>query len=150
MTKEQVAACLSSAKRDWRPPITFYESLNAEFHFTLDAAASDENHLCAAYFTERENGLAQSWRGHSVFCNPPYGRGSIAKWAEKAYKETQRGGCRLAVLLVPARVNAAWFHDWVYKKAELRFHRGRLHFDNASNPAAFDSMIVIYRGDFVD
>ena len=38
------------------PPYIFRQ-LNDIFHFTLDVAASDENHLCDYYFTEHENAL---------------------------------------------------------------------------------------------
>lgn len=39
-------------------------------------------------------GLAQSWRGETVFCNPPYGR-DLAKWVAKAHAEVSAGGYSL-------------------------------------------------------
>lgn len=45
----------------------------------------------------------------------------------------------------------AYFHDYIYGKAEIRFLRGRLHFEdedgNRFPPAPFPSMVVIYNGD---
>lgn len=52
---------------------------------------------------------------------------------------------------VVARYGTAYFHDYIYGKAEIRFLRGRLHFEdedgNRFSPAPFPSMVVIYNGD---
>ena len=85
-------ALLSSKKMDWRTPQAFFDDLNREFHFVLDAAAMPENAKCTQYFTPETDGLSRSWDvGGSVFCNPPYGR-EIGKWVQKAYSENVRGG----------------------------------------------------------
>jgi len=49
-------------------------------------------------------------------------------------------------MLIPARTDTKWFHEYVYGKAEIRFVRGRLKYGNAKWNAPFPSMIVIYRG----
>ncbi len=74
-------ALLSSKKMDYCTPQDFYNALDKEFHFALDAAASEKSAKCPAYFTLESNGLKQSWDtdGGAVFCNPPYGR-EIRKW----------------------------------------------------------------------
>lgn len=51
----------SSEKNIWETPQDFFEKLDEEFHFTLDAAASDENHKCERYYTEQQNGLLKDW-----------------------------------------------------------------------------------------
>ena len=83
--------------------------------------------------------------GGAVFCNPPYGR-QIGQWVRKAYEEAQCG--TTVVLLIPARTDTTYFHDYIYGKAEIRFIRGRLRFTdeegNAYAPAPFPSMVVIY------
>lgn len=50
------------------------------------------------------------------------------------------------VMLLPARTDTKWFHEYVYNKAEIRFIKGRLKFGNAQNSAPFPSMIVIFKG----
>jgi len=60
---------------EWSTPQDLYDKLNEEFRFTVDVAASDDNHKTAFYYTEDENGLVQDWSEESVWCNPPYGRG---------------------------------------------------------------------------
>ena len=83
-------ALLSSLKMDWRTPKDFFQKLDQEFHFGLDAAASPENAKCERYFTPEMDGLSCSWSGYgAVFCNPPYGR-EIGKWVQKAYSEHVR------------------------------------------------------------
>jgi site-specific DNA-methyltransferase (adenine-specific) len=48
-------------------------------------------------------------------------------------------------MLIPARTDTAYFHDYIYHKAkEVRFIRGRLHFNEAENAAPFPSMVVIF------
>lgn len=81
--------------------------------------------------------------GHSVFCNPPYGR-EIGKWVEKAYKTNQEHG-DLVVMLLPARTDTKWFHDFIYHKAEIRFVKGRLKFGGSTSGAPFPSMVIIYK-----
>ena len=56
----------SSATGVWATPQDFFDSLDAEFNFTLDPCANDENHKCEKYFTEAEDGLAQDW-GANVY-----------------------------------------------------------------------------------
>lgn len=140
----------SSSKMNWRTPEFLFQALNQEYHFVLDAAADPENKKCKKYYTETEDGLKQSWDvGGAVFCNPPYGR-KIWKWVKKAYEESQR--CKNAiVLLIPARTDTTYFHEYVYGKSEIRFIRGRLRFlderGKEQGPAPFPSMVVVYNGE---
>ena len=81
--------------------------------------------------------------GRRVFCNPPYGK-EIGKWAMKCYEES-RNPDTLVVMLVPARTDTAWFHDYIYHRArEIRFLRGRLHFNDGKRAAPFPSMVVVF------
>lgn len=48
-------------------------------------------------------------------------------------------------MLIPARTDTRWFHEYVYPYAEIRFIKGRLKFGNSLNSAPFPSMIVIFR-----
>lgn len=133
----------SSQSVEWETPEHIFSELNTEFHFDLDPCASDKNHKCRVYFTKGDDGLSKEWFGH-VFMNPPYGR-EIGKWIQKAFKESLRGV--VVVSLLPARTDTRWFHDYIYGKAEIRFIRGRLKFNQSHNSAPFPSMITIHRGE---
>lgn len=132
----------SSNSNEWATPSDFYKELDAEFHFNLDPCCTDENAKCERHFTKEQNGLIQDWGGARVFCNPPYGR-EISKWVEKCYKESLKPNT-LVAMLIPARTDTSYFHQWIYHKAEIRFIRGRLHFNDSKQGALFPSMVVIY------
>ena len=57
----------------------------------------------------------------------------------------QRGRGATVVMLLPARTDTRWFHDYIYGKAEVRFVRGRLKFGGSKNSAPFPSMVVVFR-----
>lgn len=126
---------------EWETPSGFFKDLDAEFHFTLDPCATEQNRKCEKFFTVKENGLKMAWGGYAVFCNPPYSQ--CYEWAKKCYEESQNGAT--VVMLVPSRTDTKWFHEWVYGKAEIRFIRGRLKFGNGKTGAPFPSMLAIYR-----
>ncbi len=78
-----------------------------------------------------------------MFCNPPYGR-AIHKWVKKAYEEGHKANT-IVVMLIPARTDTKYFHDYIAHRSEVRFIRGRLKFGDEKNAAPFPSMLVIYR-----
>lgn len=140
----------SSKRPDWGTPQDLYDRLDAEFHFELDAAASEANHKAPRWYQGDVivNGLTGPWDART-WCNPPYGRG-MGAWVRKASEEVASGRCPLAVLLLPARTDTAWFHDYCLnrKGVEVRFLRGRVRFvlpDGARNAAPFPSILVIFR-----
>lgn len=122
----------SSASDRWATPPDVYAALDAEFGFTLDPCPLWEQG------EERIDGLIRPWTGERVYCNPPYGNG-IGLWLARARE------ANLAVYLLPARTDTAWWHDYAMKADEIRFLRGRLRFGGQPNPAPFPSCIVIYR-----
>lgn len=132
----------SSKSEDWETPQDLFDKLNEVFYFTLDVCASAKNAKCKKYFTKEQDGLAQNWGMNTVWCNPPYGR-QIGEWVEKC-------ACypRCSVMLLPARTDTKWFHEWIYKNddAYVYFLKGRLRFGDAKNSAPFPSMIVVFNG----
>jgi phage N-6-adenine-methyltransferase len=136
-------ALFSSRTDEWSTPQSVFEELNKEFHFNLDPCATKDNAKCRKFFTKAQDGLKQNWQGYNVFCNPPYGR-KIKEWVKKAYEESLKPNT-MVVMLIPARTDTSYFHDYIYEKAEIRFIRGRLKFGNAKNSAPFPSMIVVYK-----
>lgn len=127
-----------SSSVEWSTPQGFFDLLNKEFNFTLDACASSSNHKCVKYYTLLDDGLSQDWSNETVWLNPPYGRG-VGKWLEKLYKSNVVG-----VALIPARTDTRYFHDWVVGKCEVRFVKGRLKFGDSKNSAPFASLLLVY------
>lgn len=128
-----------SSKTDlWATPQDFFEKMNEEFGFNLDVCATKENAKCDRFFTINDDGLSKDWGGAVCWCNPPYGR-EIGKWVKKASESD------FCVMLLPARTDTRWFHDYIYGKAEIRFLKGRLKFGESKNAAPFPSMIIIFK-----
>lgn len=130
-----------SERQDWGTPQPFFDMVNDEFGFTLDAAASHNNAKVADYFTEDEDALAHRWPG-VVWCNPPYGR-AITHWVEKGYREAQLGS--VVVMLIPARTDTAYWHDYAMRASEVRLVRGRFVFEGAPSNAPFPSALIVFR-----
>lgn len=136
-----ISKTLFSSKTDLREtPQDFFDELNKEFRFTLDPCATEENHKCEKYYTKEQDWLKQSRDNEIVYCNPPYWR-EIGKRVQKWYF----AGGGIVVMLLPARTDTKRFHEFIYKKAEIRFIKGRLKFGNSKNSAPFPSMLVIFR-----
>lgn len=126
----------------WETPQKLFDALDSKYHFTLDPCALPENAKCEKYFTPEDDGLSQNWGGQRVFCNPPYGR-ELGAWVKKAYEESRKPDT-VVVMLIPARTDVAWFHDYVLPHGEIEFLRGRLKYGGSKTPAPFPSMLVVF------
>lgn len=112
-------------------PASDFAKLHARFNFTLDAAASDENHKLPRFCTMDRSGLSLPWTGERIYCNPPYS--DVRPWIVKAWQET---GASLIVMLLPAnRTEQRWWQDLVEPKRDragsglrVEFLPGRLRF----------------------
>ena len=132
----------SSVKQDWTTPIWLFDKLNEEFHFTLDAAASDENHLCDKWYTESTNGLTHSWENEVVFINPPHDIQDA--FITKAFNEWHSYGSTV-VMLIPSRTDKKIFHNLIaHYAAQIRFLKGRLKFGGCKDSAPFPSAIIVF------
>lgn len=104
------------------------------FRFTIDVAAALHNAKVAPFFNRSDDGLAQSWAGHRVWCNPPYS--DIAPWVAKAWAEER---AELIVMLLPAnRTEQSWWQELVEphrdrpgSRLRVEFLKGRLRFIQA-------------------
>lgn len=127
----------------WATPQWLFDELNKQFKFTTDVCASKGNAKCKKYFSCKEDGLKQKWKG-VCWCNPPYGRGQIDKWMKKAYESSLEGAT--VVCLVTSATDTRWWHNYSMK-GEVRFIKGRVKFvmkGHANKPAPFSSTIVIF------
>ncbi len=93
----------------YRTPPWLFRLLDEEFHFTLDAASDDTNHLCTRYLTEAENALEADWTMDRTFCNPPFD--PVIPWARKFAETSAQGGLVVAVL--PLSPDTSWSRMYV-------------------------------------
>lgn len=90
-------------KDSLRTPQYLFNWLNECYQFDVDVAASDEHHLVDKYFTKENSALtADQWchiRGFA-FCNPPYSKGNIEAFLEKAIEQRNEHGIT-TVFVIP-------------------------------------------------
>jgi site-specific DNA-methyltransferase (adenine-specific) len=141
----------SSNDHSWATPQDLYEKIDAIFNFRLDPCATEQTAKCAIYFTKEENGLIQDWSSvGNAFVNPPYGR-ELPHWMKKCWEESQK--CITIVMLIPARVDTRYWHDYAFKYAKcICFIKGRIAFEksefsskrNSLVSAPFPSALVVF------
>lgn len=98
-----------------------FAPLNERFRFTVDAAASAENHRLERFWTREDDALARDWAGERVWCNPPHS--DIETWVRKAWYSGNHPWPELIVMLLPAnRTEQRWWQTWVepYRNQRLR------------------------------
>lgn len=78
----------------------------------------------------------RDWTGERVFCNPPWS--NIRPFLALAAQ------AELAVLLVPARTNAEWFHRALQLGAVPQFFLGRLTFVGANGQCPVDCCLLVF------
>jgi phage N-6-adenine-methyltransferase len=109
----------------------YFQPWHERFGFTVDVAAAEHNARCERYYDRETDGLAQSWAGEVVWCNPPYS--DIAPWVRKAWAEHQAA---TIVMLLPAnRTEQSWwqlmvepFRDRPRSPLSVEFLPGRMRF----------------------
>ncbi len=121
-----------------------FDALNAEFGFTLDAAATRQNAKCKKFSAKSAfNDDIDFWASHRVFINPPYS--GIEKWVEAAINRPN-----FCVMLLPVRTDNNWF-CWLNESPHvtIRYFRKRIAFISNGVPkkdTPFASMVVIVNG----
>jgi phage N-6-adenine-methyltransferase len=145
MNKAAQLTMFSSKTGEWSTPQDFFDKLNWRFGpFDLDPCADPSNTKCQNFFTEAEDGLSKDWEGFTSFINPPYGRG-IESWIKKGYEESRKEETKV-VMLIPARTDTKYWHQYIMKADELYFVKGRLKFGDSTNSAPFPSAVVVFDG----
>lgn len=122
-------------RQNWATPQSFFDPLHEEYGFTLDGASETGNGLLPRSSTADD---PIPWMGERVFCNPPWS--NIGPFVEKVAEAD------LAVLLVPARTNARWFHRALELGATVRFFPKRIRFVGADNPCPVDCVLLVFGG----
>lgn len=121
---------------NYQTPNDIYRTLNNIFYFNFDPCPPNPTF----------DGLLIDWK-ESNFVNPPYGQ-AIGKWIFKAAHEANKG--KLVVILIPARTDTAYWHNYVLRAHEIWFIKRRLRFIDQEFDAPFPSVIVIFRGKLRD
>lgn len=108
ISKQTLSFSCSKSMKYLRTPIDIWNRLRKEYNFTLDACASDENHLLPKYYTKDSDCLKQDWTGEVVYCHPMFDS-KIGDFVKKAYESK----CK-TVMLLPASTHTKYFHEYIY------------------------------------
>lgn len=165
-----------STTDEWETPDDIYQDLHKEFLFTLDPCCMSKNQKCVNGMgldaaMERQDpcdiflhlhcdGLTADWSMENCFVNPPHS--TIGKWVKKSYDESRYEGTSV-VMLIPARTDTTWWHNYVMKAEEIWFVNKRVCFIGwikkpgqkdvpdeeaeyvlGSAPSTFPSVIVVF------
>ena len=125
-------ALFTSTNPYWETPPELYNYLDSLYTFDFDPCPVNPTF----------DGLTATW-GKCNYVNPPYGK-TISAWLERAYNESLDGN--KSVLLIPARTDTKWWHDYVMKSTHVWLIKGRIKFVGAKNSAPFPSAIVVFEG----
>ena len=154
-TKDYISSDLDAdMKNSWGTDPVIFKAMDKEFNFSMDAAASENNHKCDIYLTKENDAIEQPWGWilqdidrPTVWINPPYGKGYIKKFMQKCIEQKELGVT--SVLLVPATLDAQWLP--IDQISEIRIVTGgRLSFyhpitGKKVNGNTKGSMFVIFR-----
>jgi hypothetical protein len=117
IAKNTLSFTCSKSMKFIRTPVDIWESIKEEFSPTLDACASDTNHLLPKYYTAENSCLDKDWTGEVVYCHPMFDM-HIGNFVKKAYESN----CK-TIMLIPASTHTRYFHKYIYHnpKCEIRF-----------------------------
>lgn len=110
IAKNTLSFMTSKVYKFVRTPIDIWESLSREFNFTLDACASDKNHLLSKYYTQENSCLDKDWTNEVVYCHPMFDM-HIGSFVQKCSESK----C-LSVMLIPASTHTRYFHKFIWDK----------------------------------
>ncbi|MEC5321538.1 phage N-6-adenine-methyltransferase, partial [Brenneria populi subsp. brevivirga] len=124
----------------WQTSDPLFWGINSMFGpLVLDLFAEPDNAKCRAYYTARDNALAQDWSAGladlngAAFANPPYSRASqhdgqyitgMRHIMDYAAQMRERGG--RYVFLIKAATSEVW---WPEQADHIAFIRGRVGFE---------------------
>ena len=119
-----------SSNQEWRTPPDFWDVLNGQFDFQLDAAASKEDALCPLWIGKEQNALDVEWiegKVKRVYCNPGFAK--LEPWMLKANFQVQAvaRGC-VVVVMALVSPSTKWWNHWAVHASEIRLLAPRVQF----------------------
>lgn len=109
--------------KEWYTPPVIFEALGLDFDMDVASPGAEDVPWIPAkqHLTILDNGLIAAWRGR-VWLNPPYGS-ETPHWIAKFCNYGNEG-----IMLVFARTDTRWFHEYATKCDAFLFIRGRVKF----------------------
>ncbi|OCK55403.1 DNA N-6-adenine-methyltransferase [Bradyrhizobium sp. LMTR 3] len=128
-----------SAFDEWAAPQNYFDVIDERYGpFLLDVCATPQNAKCERFYTK--DGLAKPWSANN-WMNPPYGC-DVGSWIKRAFDETKNGNTTVALL--PARIDARLFQEYICGKQEFYLLGGCTEFGGGGSRSRFSAMLVIF------
>jgi len=87
------------------------------------------------------DGLEHDWPDCTAYVNPPYN--NIPAWVHKVILERKK--CKRVVMLIPARCDVNWWHDWILPHASsIHFIRQGIRFVGYKRKCPFPVCVVVF------
>lgn len=148
----------SSKSVEWYTPPEIIDLVRQVMPINLDPAScytAQQVIRADHYFDAKMNGLhpMRRWDGH-VFLNPEYGD-NIINWVVRLLEEYKKARTVEAILLVPARVDTAWYrllraYPRCHINGRLQFWNEQVPFTDKDRPGAPFPSAIFYLGNRFD
>lgn len=99
-----------SGSNEWYYPRSEYIKLceKHEIYPIIDVAATKKYHLCADYFTKKDDALTKEWLDTS-WMNPPLGKGMTKKFITKAYEQWWKHNIDILAIVPTGVISRQYF-----------------------------------------
>lgn len=99
-------------------------------YYDLDCCANLFNTKVRDNFiTEDQDAMVTDWNGKRVWCNPPYSRGNVDRFVNRAIEQTQNSALMDVVMLINVDVSTKYFKRILeHAKAIVYVTGGRINF----------------------
>ncbi len=115
---------------EWYTPAEYVEAARKLMGgIDLDPAScheAQEKINARTYYTARDDGLANDWRGR-VWLNPPYSYPLIERFVNRVIEQYEEKNITAAIILTNNCTDAGWFHN-LLARFPVCFTRGRIPF----------------------
>lgn len=130
---------------DWNTPEWVFDPI-VDFagYLALDPCSNRTSRVPSEHrYYRRDDGLRQPWFDNA-FWNPPYSRGNLLLWTQRAAWAHEGGETHHSFGLVPNDTSARWWQLVAPRTSAILFYKKRIRFVGASGSPKFPSALLYF------